>query len=129
MLKFSGSSYLVSGQRYEWGWRASAPIRQGECLAIVRGSRVAGIRSTEGKVTGVVSERTYHTALLLGPPTSCEASESRERSPGCSRPFLKRREAINLVGLIDHGTPRGSVRGYDTETSMLHTKRHVRSKI
>ena len=33
------------------------------------------------------------------------------------------------LALRHHGARVGRVRGYDTETRMLHTKRHVRSKI
>ena len=95
-------------------------------LAIVRGERV---RHSEhrGKDTGVVSERTYHTALLSGRPPPKEAGAGA--STGLFATILEAARARALVRLTDHGAPKGSVRGYDTETSMLHTKRHVRSKI
>ena len=81
-----------------------------------------------GESTGVVSGRTYHTALT-GPPDGGFKPVGEPSVRGLASPFLKPREPRGLVGLTDHSAPGGGVRGYDTETSMLHTKRHVRSKI
>ena len=67
MLKFSGSSYMISGQGLEGvALRQKAPRRLpregGACERRDARSR------RPGQVTGVVSGRTYHTALVSGRP-------------------------------------------------------------
>ena len=109
MLKFSGSSYLVSGQNLRGvGARAgSARAEPAACaaFAIVRGTSGSGVTEHREKVTGVVSGRTYHTALLSG--RQAFARLERRASTGLFATILEATRAESSWG-SQTTAPRGA---------------------
>ena len=154
MLKFSGSSYVVSGQSVGGcapgvarvgrgaGQPCDCPSPQrpgpavGRPLARARsvwcgGVAVAGVLSLRARGCGAACVREhYHTALRRPPERGASrGAGARARVDAAVSVRTSSAQVVWTWALRHHGTPVGRVRGYDTETRMLHTKRHVRSKI
>ena len=125
MLKFSGSSYLISGQRLNLGVgrperpspRGLSPSARSRARASQPESRVVGFQPAqrEGRTGECRPEGHYHTALLVAAPEVLGASEPIAWAAFAS---LKPRDARRRGAQIPARAPGGGVRWKDTETSM-----------
>jgi hypothetical protein len=143
MLKFSGSSYLISGHRLRGlcsrpgglCYLSTAPLGVGRDLRHSPHALLVACRGKDGRGGVGLQPRgaeIYHTAPIAPAALLSQAGCVGARSSPHFRPLGGGVRADKLRCLAPvrsiHHRPVRVVRREDTETSMLRKKRHVRSK-